>query len=207
MGPMLMTGIACFGAGVAIALLATATARHAESSVGLPISTRSAILLMAFPQGIAVLGVVVGLLAVTAGAVSNPEGGLLVGGPAVAGAIVGLGVLVRSGQDSDQRVRKMGAAYIAGLGVLGVVVASLAFTLAGSRTTSLIDWPFPILGLASGSSALAIGIIGARAIRSMIGVDDPTGKALQAAQISRLLPFEAVAVGASAIAIVLVELR
>ncbi len=200
MGPLLMAGLACGGAAVAISLLAAGTSRPAGTA-----SRGFAVVQIAFCQGIAVLGVVAGLLAVFAGAVPDPAGGLLAAGPAAAGAIVGLGLVVRHRHGSDAGVSTIGAMGIVGLAVLGIVVALLAFVIPVVGTTTLSDWPFIILGPVSGASALAIGVTGARALGSMTGADEETAKVIAAAQISRGALFELAAIGASVVAILLIQ--
>lgn len=199
MGALLMTGLASFGAAVAIGLLAAGTSRPAGT-----VSRRLAIVQMAYCQGIAVLGTVVGLLAVTAGAVPDHAGGLLAAGPAAAGAIVGLGLVVRHRLRSDPGISTFGAMFVVGLAILGIVVALLAVFFRDVGTTTLTDWPFIILGPVSTASALAIGVTGARALGSMMGADEETAKVIAAAQISRSVLFQLAAIGASVVAILLI---
>jgi hypothetical protein len=199
MGALLMTGLASFGAAVAIGLLAAGTSRPTRTA-----SRSLAIVQMAFCEGIAVLGTMVGLLAVMTGAVPDPAGGLLAAGPAAAGAIVGLGLVVRHRPDSDPGVSTMGAMFVVGLAVLGIVVALLAFLIPQVGTTTLTGWPFIILGPVSAASALAIGVTGARALGSMAGADEETAKAIAARQISRGALFQLPAIGASVVAILLI---
>ena len=204
MGPLLFTGLACFGGAVAIGLVAASTSRPVGVTGEAAASRGLAIVLMAFAQGIAVLGVVIGLLAVTLGAVRDPAGGLLAAGPAVAGAVVGIGLIVRRAASSDAQVSIVAAMFIVGMAVLGIVVALLGVFIVEVERSTLSDWPFVILGFASGASAIAIGVTGTRTVPKMTGADDQTRKALQSAQISRIVPFEAIAVGCSGIGILLV---
>jgi F0F1-type ATP synthase membrane subunit c/vacuolar-type H+-ATPase subunit K len=205
MGAMLMTGLACLGATIAIALIATSTLRPVGVSTDPPTSRSLAIILLAFVQGVAVLGVVVGLLAIFAGKVPDPASGLIAAGPAVAGAIVGLVLVVRNRRASDPKLLAIGATYIVAPAMLGVVVALLANFVVVVGAPRLLDWPFIILGATSSASALAIGVTGARTIRSTAGVNEQTRKALTSAQISRCALFQAASFGASAVAILLVE--
>ncbi|MEO8437987.1 MAG: hypothetical protein ABI562_05970 [Chloroflexota bacterium] len=206
MGPMLMTGLAVFGATIALGLIASNTPRSTGPTRD-PASPRGlAIILMAIALGIAVLGVVVGLLAIFRGETSDPSSGLLATGPAVAGAILGLGLIVRRVGNTDPTATAYGVANIIGQGVLGAVVAVLAVLVVEEGTGKPADWPFVILGLASAAAALGIGLTGARSLQALAGADESTAKAIRARQISRCLLFQAVGVGASVVAILLVEL-
>ena len=66
MGPLLMTGLSAFGAAVALGLISTGTwpPDGAPVSRQVPTGRSLAIILMAFCMGVAVLGTVVGLLAI-----------------------------------------------------------------------------------------------------------------------------------------------
>ena len=61
-----------------------------------------------------------------------------------------------------------------------------------------------LLGLASGASALAIGSTGARSIPKVAAADGPSAKTVQSAELSRILPFEGIAIGCSVVAILLI---
>ena len=203
MGPMLMTGLACFGAAVAIGLLARATWQPTATVVDA--TTRSlAYILMAFAEGVAVVGIVVGILAVNAGVVTDPAVGVLAAGPAVLGVVVGMTLVVGAAARSDPQMSFFGVLFIVPLGVLGVVVALLATFLVADAASNLVVWPFLLLAPACAASALAVGMSGGVAIRSMRGVDEPTAVAIHAEGVSRCARFVAVALVSTVIAIALI---
>jgi hypothetical protein len=204
-----MTGLSCFGAAVALGLISPATWPPDEAPVSrqIPTGRSLAIILMAFSIGVAVLGTVVGLLAiVVAGDVADPADGLLAAGPAVIGGIIALALVARERGAGDPLISKLAAVHILNIVVLGIVVALLALFIVQEPTKDLADWPFVILGLINGASALAIGATGATAVRAMRGVDEQTGKAIAQAQIFRSGLIEIPFVAASAIAIALMVL-
>jgi len=205
MGALLMTGLACFGAAIAIGILASSTTPTIEIKRGAPSARGLAIILMAFCTGIGVLGVVIGLLAVNAGLVANPSGGVLAAGGAVVGAAIGIALIVANWSHADRSVAGPGILFAASLGALGVVVAVLASVLDDIGTGTLANWPFVILAPTSALAALAIGVTGAGALRSLAGADEATTKTIVAAQISRCALFQGVAVAATVIGIVLIE--
>jgi hypothetical protein len=162
---------------------------------------------MAFCMGAAVLGTVVGLLAIfVASDVTDPADGLFAAGPAAIGGIIGLALVARQRAAGDPRISTLAAIYILNIVVLGIVVALLALSIVEGPTKDLADWPFVVLGLISGASALAIGATGATAVRAMRGVDEQTRKAIAQAQISRSGLIQIPFVVASALAIALIVL-
>lgn len=204
MGPLLFTGLTCFGGAVAIGLIAAGTSREVDEPANAAAVRGWAVILMAFAQGIAVLGVVIGLLAINSGQTLSGASGIFAAGPAVAGAFVGLGLIVRRAGESTTWVSLLASTLIIGLAVLGVVVAMLSVFIVEAGTGTLIDWPFVLLGLASGASALAIGSTGARSIPKVAAADGPSAKTVQSAELSRILPFEGIAIGCSVVAILLI---
>lgn len=206
MGPMLMTGLACFGTAIAVGLLATSTSRPAEATAGASPSRSLAIVLIAFAMGSAVMGVVVGLLAIETTGVPDPASGVYAAGPAIVGAIIGLGLIVRGAGDVDLPTACFAALFLLGLASLGATVALLAMFIPTGGAAAPSDWPFVVLGLASGASALGIGITGSRSLQAMKGSDEPTAKAISARQIRRCLPLQVVAIGATVIAILLIAI-
>lgn len=209
MGPLVMTGLAALGAGVGIGWLHSSTWMPTNESTDRRVATGRglAIVSMAICEGIAVLGVVVGVLAVmTDGQIAQTDG-LLAAGPAVVGALVGLGLVVRHRQTADPRLIPQAVFFIVGLAALGIVVAVLAYSFGEDGPKHPIEGPFLILGLVSLASALAIGATGADAVRSMEGADETASKAIAARQISRSALFQLAGVGASVIAILLIVLR
>lgn len=203
MGPMLMTGLTCFGAAVAIGLLAAATSQPTTPTIGPSPSRSLAIISMAIAAGSGVLGVVVGLIAVVSGAVADPSTGVLAAAPAILGGVIGLGLIVRGAGSLDGAIVLYAALFLLGMATLGPVVALMATFIPGDGGTPPSDWPFVILAVAAGGSALAIGLMGARSLQALAGADESTAKAIVVRQISRSLPFQLVGIGATVIAILL----
>ena len=208
MGPLLMTGLACFGAAVAIGSIAAGSSPPAgppDKVASYQLAARAmAIVLVAFVEGVAVIGVVVGMLAIEGGAVTKPSDGIFAAGPALIGALIGLGLILTNVSNVSVTTALICSLFIGTIGVLSVIVASLAWFIAEPAFTPPADWPFVILGLVSGGAALGIGVTGGRTVRGIPDADDQTRQRYQAAQVYRSMPFQVAAIGASAIAIVLV---
>ena len=208
MGPLLMTGLSCFGAAVALGLISTGTWPPVGEPVGRQVQTGRglAFILMAFSLGVAALGTVVGLLAILVAGDVDPADGSLAAGPAVADGIIGMVLVVRHRRIGDPSVTTLAAVYVLGIANLGIVVALLALFIVEEPTKSLTDWPFVILGLISGVSALAIGATGASAVRALRVVDEQTATAIVQGQISRVVVIQVPIIGAAAVAIALIVL-
>ncbi len=209
MGPLLMTGLSCFGAAVGLGLIATGTwpSDGAPVSRSVPNQRGLAVILMAFCQGVGVLGVVVGLLAIfVAGSMADPAYGLLAAGPAVVGGLIGLALVIRHWRSGNPEISSLVALFIVGIVVLGIVVAMLTVLIVPEPTKILSDWPFVVLGLINGSAALAIGATGAGGVAALRGVDELTARTIGNAQVSRCLPFQIAYIGASAAAVLLIVL-
>ncbi len=205
MGPLVMTGLATFGAAVGIGLLMSGTYPTSEPIDGrVPTSRGLAIVLMAFCAGLGVLGIVAGLLAVMLDVTVEPNDSLLAAGPAVMGALVGIAIIVRNRPTMNAALVPISISFIVGMAMLGVMVTVIAFSLGGLGTNLPIDGPFEILGLVSLIASVAIGRSGAAAIRSMNGASDDARRAISGRQIARSGLFQAAGVAASVIAIVLV---
>src|SRR4051812_8385751 len=126
MGALLVSGLALAGAAIGIAQ-ATANAREG-SGPDAALARATAIVGMAFAQGIGVLGAVVGLLAIFVLEAGDTNSGLVVALVAGAGAIVGLAVVARGG-GGGRTIRALGLMYVIGNLLLGIVVGILAATL------------------------------------------------------------------------------
>lgn len=197
-GPMLLTGLACLGAALGLALVVSSTTRE-ES---LPVR-RLAVITMAFAEGIAVFGVMVGLLAVFGYPVATASDGFVAGVPAIGGAVVGLAMVLRNRDHTNPAITTIGSGFILGLGTLGAVVWVMAIITADVRPKPVDDGPFVILGAIAGLAALTVGIIGSRGVPRLYGVSDEAATAIASAHITRLLPIDLLGIGASAIAILL----
>jgi hypothetical protein len=201
-GPLLLTGLICFAATVALGLLTSSVRPLDGLEQGAQVRGLF-IVQAAFVEGMAVLGVVVGLLAVTAG---HPSGALLAAGPALAGAAVGVAMALRSGSGVDRSASFVGLWFIVSVGILGVVVGVVATVIAEHATRSLTDWPFAVLGLAGAVSVLGIGWTGSIALRATDGADAAGVETIRAAQLTRCLWFEIVGLCAVGIAIAILLL-
>lgn len=212
MGPLLMTGLACFGAAVGIGLLAAGFSPPPgppERVARYRLSARALlIILVAFVEGVAVVGIVVGLLAIEYGSVADPSDGLYAAIPALLGALVGLWLVLTHIDTIQTEVALICAMFIAMLAVLSIVVALLALFIvepdADGSIGQRLTLAFMALGLISGGAALAIGVTGGRAIAAMPDGDEPARRAYRAVVVRRSMPFQLTAIGASTIAIVLV---
>jgi hypothetical protein len=204
-----MTGLSCFGAAIALGLIARGGLPPDDPSAKrqIPTSRSIAVILMAFCVGAATLGTIVGLLAIfVAGDVAEPSYGLLAAGPAIAGGVIGLILVARHRDQRNPSISAFAAIYILGITALGGTVALLALFIVEEATKSLTDWPFVILGLVSGGAALAIGTTGASAVRAMQGADEEKAKAVTKAVMSRVVWFQIAYLGASIVAILLIVL-
>ncbi len=204
MGALAMTGLACFGAAIAIGLIASAAPRTPGNAPVAPGIRGLAMILIAFTMGSAVLGVIVGLLTIFEPGIHDPTSGLLAVASALVGLVVGLGLMARNAGRADPQVSAFAALFIIGTAILAVVVAILAVFIPSEVVTTLANWPFVVLGMASAGATIAIGLSGAAALRSMVGLDDPSAKVFVAKAISRVFPFQAIGIGVSAVAIMLV---
>lgn len=208
MGPLVMTGLATFGATVGVGLLLSGTYPTTDPiDRQTPTGRGLAIVMMAFSMGIGTLGVVVGLLAAMTGADVAGTAWILAAGPAAAGAIVGIAIIVRNQPTADVQIVPIAVSFVVGMGVLGAVAAMMALTFADGGPKHPISGPFEVLGLVSLASAIGIGLTGARAVRSMNGADEASSGTISSRQIMRGALFQAAGVAASVVAIVIIMLR
>ena len=150
MGPLLMTGLTCFGSAVAVGLVASSQARS-RGPVEARAGRQLAIILIAFVTGSGILGVVIGVLAVMFGEVRDPGSGILAGAPAILGLVIGLAVLIRQAGDAERSTWTIGALYVVAIATLGLVVASLAVLISEIGRPPPPDWPFAVPGCRVGS--------------------------------------------------------
>ncbi len=207
MGPLVMTGLATFGAAVGVGLLLSGTYPTTEPIDRPPPTGRGlAIVMMAFSMGIGTLGAVVGLLAAMTDGDVGGTAWILAAGPAAAGAIVGIAIIVRNQPTANAQLVPIAMSFTIGMGFLGALVAMLALTFADVGAKHPINGPFELLGLVSLASAIGIGLTGAGAVRSMNGADVASARTISSRQIMRGALFQAAGVAASAVAIVIVML-
>jgi F0F1-type ATP synthase membrane subunit c/vacuolar-type H+-ATPase subunit K len=161
MGALLVSGLTLAGAAIGIALIAA----NARDGSGPDAARATAILGVAFAQGLGVLGAVVGLLAITVRDAGDTSSGIGVALIAGAGAVVGLAVVARGG-GRGRTIRALGLMYVISNLLLGIVVGILAATLGGGRAVGL-DVVFVILGVIAFGAAIMIGRTAATALRAM----------------------------------------
>lgn len=163
MGPLLVTGAACFGAAVGIGLI-TAAASRALAETAEPLAVRGLhVILIAFLEGIGVLGVVIGLLAIMAAGVGDTSSAIVAAVPAVGGAIAGL-ILARGADQGSIRPQRVGLPFIGGLGVLGIVVGVEAVLIGDGRAIGGGDGPFAIVAVVLLATAIGGAVSGARGL-------------------------------------------
>jgi F0F1-type ATP synthase membrane subunit c/vacuolar-type H+-ATPase subunit K len=164
MGPLLVTGAACFGAAVGIGLLTAAAARALADTTEQAAIRGLHLVLIATEQAIGVLGVVIGILAIVVTGVGDTTSAILAAVPAVGGAVTGTILARRAGK---VRIRTpLGLPFIGGLGLLGVVVGIEAVVIGKHRAISAGDGPFAIVALVLLTAALWGGVTGARGLES-----------------------------------------
>jgi hypothetical protein len=159
---------------------------------------------MAFCQGIAVLGIVAGLLAIY---LDGPVAGIdevLAAGLPIAGVVLGLALILRARATTDRPVAIQAIGFVLGLGVLGPIVAVLATISADNLVDTGFPGPYLILGLAQLGAILGIARTSAGSIQSMRGADLGAARAIMARQMVRSAIFELVGAGSAVTAIWLV---
>jgi F0F1-type ATP synthase membrane subunit c/vacuolar-type H+-ATPase subunit K len=164
MGALLVAGLAMAGAAIGIAQTAASAREGMGPTAALIRGT--AIVGMAFAQGIGILGTVVGLLAILVIDAGDASGGVVEALIAGAGVLVGLAIVARAGDAVDSTVRLLGLLYIMGSAALGIVVGVLA-ALLGSGSAVGLDAIFVTLGLVGFGAAVTIGRTAAPALVAM----------------------------------------
>jgi hypothetical protein len=204
-----MSGLAALGAAVGIGMVFSGTFHPTQEPAGRRArrGRRLALTEMVTCEGVAVGGLIAGILAVMTDGQIGQWDGILAAGPAFVGAIIGLGLVVRHNQTADRALLPLAAMFITGPAVLGIVVALLGLFLGDVGARHPIEGPFFVLGLVSLGSALAIGETAARAIKSMEGADEATINGLATKQLLRSWVFQAISGVATIIAIVLILVR
>jgi F0F1-type ATP synthase membrane subunit c/vacuolar-type H+-ATPase subunit K len=207
MGPLLMTGLSVLGATIAIGLVAGRTpqsARPVEQAQPSLVRTL-AIILFAYAEGVGVLGVVVGLLAVTIGRIAPDTNRWLAISPAFVGAILGLALAYRSAYEPNRQVRTLALAFIVALAVLAAVVAYLSDVLSaiGSAPPQL---PLALAGAIAAAATVGMGWVGSAALPALVDAEQEPGRQLISQQIRRVLPYQLVAFVASGVAITMVAI-
>jgi F0F1-type ATP synthase membrane subunit c/vacuolar-type H+-ATPase subunit K len=164
MGALLVAGLAMAGAAIGIAQ--TAAGARGGTGPNAALVRATAIVGMAFAQGIGILGTVVGLLAITVVDGGDATSGVVEACVAGAGVLVGLAIVARAGDAIDARVRLLGLLYIMGSATLGIVVGVLAALIGSGRVVGS-DAIFVILGLIGFGAAIKIGRTAGPALAAM----------------------------------------
>jgi F0F1-type ATP synthase membrane subunit c/vacuolar-type H+-ATPase subunit K len=161
MGPLIVAGLALAGAAIGIAQ----TAARARGSTGptAPAIRATAVLGLAFTQGVGVLGAVVAILAISVRQAGDATSGVVVIVIAGAGALIGLAILARAGDGVHPSVRGLGLLDVSSDAMLGLVIGVLAATL-GEGAAIGLDAVFVVLGLVALVAAVAIGQIAGTAL-------------------------------------------
>lgn len=196
-----MTGLVLLGAAIGLGLLASHS-RPASVPADAPRIRAILTIAAAFIQGIGVLAVVVGLLAVELGEAAGQTSALLVAGLAVAGALLGIGLIARTAGRVDPKAALLGAMFVIGLGTLGAVTGILAIVLDERASSLPPDWPFVAIGVISGACALAIGWIGGHALAAA-SAGDADLVAIRAGMLRRIVPLALVGDGAIGVAMLM----
>jgi F0F1-type ATP synthase membrane subunit c/vacuolar-type H+-ATPase subunit K len=208
MGPLLMTGLSVLGATIAIGLVAGRTpqsARPVEQAQPSLVRTL-AIILFAYAEGVGVLGVVVGLLAVTIGRIAPDTNRWLAISPAFVGAILGLALAYRSAYEPNRQVRTLALAFIVALAVLAAVVAYLSDVLSAIGSAPPPDLPLALAGAIAAAATVGMGWVGSAALPALVDAEQEPGRQLISQQIRRVLPYQLVAFVASGVAITMVAI-
>jgi F0F1-type ATP synthase membrane subunit c/vacuolar-type H+-ATPase subunit K len=162
MGPLLVTGAACFGGAVGIGLITAAAARALADTTEQGAIRGLHLVLIATEQAIGVLGVVIGILAIVVAGVGDTTSAIVAAVPAVGGAVTGT-ILARHAGKAGIRT-PLGLPFIGGLGLLGVVVAIEAVVIGKNRAIGAGDLPFAIVALVMLCAAQWGGVTGARGL-------------------------------------------
>jgi F0F1-type ATP synthase membrane subunit c/vacuolar-type H+-ATPase subunit K len=161
MGPLIVAGLALAGAAIGIAQ--TAASARASTGPTAPAIRATAVLGLAFTQGVGVLGAVVAILAISVRQAGDANSGVVVIVIAGAGAIIGLAILARAGDRVHPSVRGLGLLYVSSDAMLGIVIGVLAATI-GEGAAIGPDAVFVALGLVALVAAVAIGQIAGTAL-------------------------------------------
>lgn len=127
-------------------------------------------------------------------------------GPAVVGGIIALAVILRDRSEHDPRLVAIGAAYVAGLAVLGAVVAALAMLVTDIAPTPVTDWPLLVLGPIIGLAALSLGWLAAGSMDRIAATSPSASNAAVAKSINRLFIVQMIGVAGGVAAIAALEI-
>jgi len=140
-----------------------------------------------FCQGIGTFGDVAGLLAIFV----DHAGAMVVAGPSVAGAVIGL-VLVLRPDPADHGLRGLGVAFILGLGTLGIVVGILAVMVGAGAAVGGVG-VLTLAGIVALIACVSIVLRGGQALERVSRGGAPPNQATAWA-LKAVLPFYLVGV-------------
>ena len=201
MGPLLVTGAACFGAALGIGLI-TAAASRALAETSEPKALRGLqMLLLATEEAIGVLGVVIGILGIVIAGVGDTSSAIVAAVPALGGMAAGMILALRTDRGSI-RAQPIAFRFMGGLGLLGVVAGIEAVTIGNGHTIRGSDGLFAIVAVVFLSAALFGGVSGAR---GLAGLRVPgTLERVRARAISRALLVQSSAIVAAVVAVIII---
>lgn len=208
MSPLVMTALAALAASTGIGWISASTWRPVKPPArGEPSGRSLAIVSMAFCEGIAVLGVVAGLLAIFMDEPVAPIDEVLAAALPIAGAVLGIVLVIRDRGTTDPWVAIQATGFILGLGGLGLVVSVLGTIIADNRGEPGNPGLYVVLALAQVIAIAGIALTSATSIQSMRGTDVVATRAILARQILRSAIFELIGVGGFVIALLLIVTR
>ena len=208
MSPLIMTALAALAAATGIGWISASTWRAVEPPArGEPSGRSLAIVSTAFCEGIAILGVVAGLLAIFMDEPVAPIDEVLAGALPIAGAVLGIVLVIRHRRTIDPLVAIQATGFILGLGGLGLVVSFLGTIIADNGGEPGDPGFYVILALAQVIAIAGIALTSANSIQSMRGADVVATRAILARQILRSAIFELIGVGGFVIALLLIVTR
>ena len=199
LGPLLFTGLVLSAATVSHGLLAARSLAVISGASNARLPRGTFIVHAAYVQGIGVLGVVEGLLAMTINPGSGSQFGLAAAGPAIAGAVVAVAMILRA-EGGSLAEKLLGLGFAAGLGILGSLVGFLASAIGDQDVSGApIGW-YLLLAVGAAAGTFALSESGARAVEAASHSENSEGGRIKLPTSSIL--FEGVSVTAVVAAIV-----
>ncbi len=188
MGPLLMAGLSILGATIAIGIVA-ARAVPGDRPVSTPPTPRNlTIVAFAFASGIGILGVVVGLLAVTKGISRDESLPVLVVVPALLGALISFAVILRRTGPADQFVTTIAVLYDIALVVLASVIGILAAVIHRTLGFTFDTGLFALLGIISTVATIALGRAGAAGVEAMAAAPEAEARVVMSRAMRTVTP-------------------
>lgn len=202
MGPLLFAGLAILGAGIGLGRVAAAMPPRSAFPEGWMAAQSLSIIAFAYIEGVGVIGVVVGLVAIMTGLDGEPLTWLVPLVPGLIGTVLGLAQIQRADPAPDRRIARVGMLFIAGLGVLAIVLAIESVAIGRHTDSTASLWVFGLLGLGPLVSGIGLGWTAAAVLPEVTQAskDPALARRRGIVQISR---WQWLGVAAGAVAIVL----